>query len=32
MDMLNEIKADLQNTVNQQHQQQQPIRRLINAF
>ena len=33
MDMLNEIEADLKNTVNKQHQQQQPtVRRLINAF
>ena len=32
MDMLHEIKADLQNTVNQQHQQQQPTIRLLNVF
>ena len=33
IDMLKEIKADLKNTANQQHQQQQPpMKRLINAF
>ena len=32
MDMLDEIKTDLTNKVNQQHQQQPPMKRLINAF
>ena len=31
-DIKHEIKTDLTNKVNQQHQQQPPMRRLLNAF